>query len=85
MKAGPALFLGFVLLGLITAFPIAIVVIVGVSAPTAVLTWALVAAVRAVDRRDDARATLVARAEQQHAWVIAGDDRGTYGEYKPAI
>lgn len=25
-----------------------------------------------------------ARADQQHAWAVAGDDRGTYGDYPPA-
>jgi hypothetical protein len=25
-----------------------------------------------------------ARADQQHAWVMAGDDRGVYGDYPPA-
>jgi hypothetical protein len=29
------------------------------------------------------RAALVARADQQHAWVLAGDDRGIYGDYPP--
>ena len=28
-------------------------------------------------------AALVARADQQHAWVLAGDDRGVYGDYRP--
>jgi hypothetical protein len=29
------------------------------------------------------RAALVAQADQQHAWVLAGDDRGVYGDYRP--
>lgn len=37
----------------------------------------------AARRRADA--ALVVRADQQHAWVIAGDDRGLYGEYRPAV
>jgi hypothetical protein len=41
-----------------------------------------------LERRSDAlyekRAALVARADQQHAWVLAGDDHGIYGEYLPA-
>lgn len=37
-----------------------------------------------VDARHEERAVLVARADQQHAWVLAGDDRGTYGDYPPA-
>jgi hypothetical protein len=28
-------------------------------------------------------AALVARADQQHAWVLAGDERGIYGDYAP--
>jgi hypothetical protein len=30
------------------------------------------------------RAELVARAEIQHRWYLAGDPRGTYGRYPPA-
>lgn len=26
------------------------------------------------------RTALIARCDQQHAWVLAGDDRGTFGE-----
>jgi hypothetical protein len=40
---------------------------------------------RRVDAREDKRAALVARADQQHAWVLAGDDRGIYGEYQKAV
>jgi hypothetical protein len=29
-------------------------------------------------------AAIAARADQQHAWIIAGDDRGAYGQYPPA-
>jgi hypothetical protein len=42
MKAGPALFVGFVLLGLLRSFPWAILTIVGVIAATALLTWIVV-------------------------------------------
>lgn len=28
-------------------------------------------------------AGLVARADQQHAWVMADDERGVFGEYQP--
>jgi hypothetical protein len=30
-----------------------------------------------------ALAAIVARADQQHSWVLAGDDRGVYGEHPP--
>jgi len=46
---------------------------------------------RAVDRhaeRVEAErrrlAGFVARADQQHAWVMQGDERGVYGEFSPA-
>ena len=38
---------------------------------------------RRVDARHEDRAALVARADQQHEWVLAGDERGTYGDYTP--
>jgi len=41
-------------------------------------------AARRVDAEHQARAALVARADQQHALILAGDDRGVYGEYPPA-
>jgi hypothetical protein len=30
------------------------------------------------------RAEIIARAEIQHRWFLAGDPRGTYGRYTPA-
>jgi hypothetical protein len=38
----------------------------------------------ASSRRHREHAAIVARADEQHAWVLAGDDRGVYGEYAPA-
>ena len=34
--------------------------------------------------RDAANAEIVAWANEQHAQILAGDDRGTYGEWPPA-
>jgi type II secretory pathway pseudopilin PulG len=31
------------------------------------------------------RAAIAHRADEQHAWVLADDDRGVYGEYPPAL
>jgi hypothetical protein len=46
---------------------------------------------RAVDRHGERVAAerrrvagIVARADEQHAWIMAGDERGMYGEY-PAV
>jgi hypothetical protein len=41
-------------------------------------------AARRVDARENARMAVVARADQQHAWVLADDERGLYGQYPPA-
>jgi uncharacterized membrane protein (Fun14 family) len=47
------------------------------------LLWLALFAVRRVDGREEKRDSLVARADQQHAWVLAGDDRGIYGDFPP--
>ena len=36
-----------------------------------------------LERRNREHAALVAGADDQHAWVLAGDDRGVYGEHAP--
>lgn len=36
-----------------------------------------------VDEREAARLALAARADKRHAQILAGDDRGIYGEYTP--
>lgn len=45
---------------------------------------------RWLERREKRRAArrnelaaIARRADEQHAWVLAGDERGTYGEYRP--
>ena len=45
------------------------------------LLWLTLYAVR--HDREEKRDALVARADQQHTWVLAGDDRGIYGDYPP--
>ena len=49
------------------------------------LLWLTFYLERRVEARYERRAALVARADQQHAWVQAGDDRGVYGDYPPAV
>jgi hypothetical protein len=42
-------------------------------------------AVRAIREAEARRAAQVtARAEQQHRWILRGDDRGVYGDYPVA-
>jgi hypothetical protein len=45
--------------------------------------WSCKQSDAADERECREHAALVARADQQHAWVLAGDDRGTYGDYPP--
>lgn len=42
------------------------------------MVWGVRRGARAAER-----AAIAARADQQHAWTLAGDDRGIYGEYRP--
>jgi hypothetical protein len=46
--------------------------------------WSCTQIDAADERKRREHAALIARADQQHAWVFAGDDRGLYGEYPPA-
>ncbi len=83
-SGGGFFFTGFVMLGIIVMLKWVLLVIVGVIAATALLMWGVMAAARMVDRHQDRRLAIEARADQQHAWVMAGDDRGIYGMYPPA-
>jgi hypothetical protein len=56
---------------------------VGILVLGGALLWLAFYAARRVDAKRAARAALVARADQQHAWVLADHDRGIYGEYSP--
>lgn len=62
-------------------------VIVGIVAVVVAVYWGRRAAARhaeriAADRRR--LAGLAARADQQHEWIMGGDERGVYGEFTPA-
>jgi hypothetical protein len=48
------------------------------------LLWLAFHAARRVDARYERRLALRARADAQHALIMAGDDRGIYGDYPPA-
>jgi lysylphosphatidylglycerol synthetase-like protein (DUF2156 family) len=53
------------------------------AAAVVALAWMAQRAFREIEAEEAAdarrRAALVARADQQHAWVLQGDDRGVYG------
>jgi hypothetical protein len=48
------------------------------------LVWWLYCRAHVAEARERQRlAEIAARADQQHAWVLAGDPRGVYGDYLP--
>jgi hypothetical protein len=59
----------------------------------AIAAVALIALVFVLVNRSDKRraaqlnqvAAIARRADQQHAWTLAGDNRGIYGEYRPEV
>jgi hypothetical protein len=55
----------------------------------AALVWMAQRAFREISVMEAAaarrQAAVVKRADRQHAWVMAGDDRGVYGAYPPAV
>ena len=61
-----------------------ILVTFGIIALLVTVLWLASYLNRVHDARHQNRAALIARADQQHAWVLAGDDRGVYGRYPPA-
>jgi hypothetical protein len=78
-----AAFVGLFVFGLCVRYWIWALAVMALVVLFAGLLWLSFWAARRVDARYEARAALVARADQQHAWILAGDDRGIYGEYAP--
>lgn len=86
-RGGGGLGAAFVLLifiGAIVKFWAWIAAVLGGLMVFGLLLWLTFYVERRVDAREETRAALVARADQQHAWVLAGDDRGIYGQYTPS-
>ncbi len=77
------LFRVLLLVGLLAKFWWAILLALVVVAAACAGWWACTKMDAADERKRRQHAELVARADQQHAWVLAGDDRGVYGEYAP--
>ena len=73
-----------IFVGAIVKFWVWIAVAFGAAVVFGLLLWAAFYAARRVDARENARFAISARADRQHAWVLAGDDRGVYGEHIPA-
>jgi hypothetical protein len=77
-------FVLLIVVGAIVKFWVWIAVAFGAAVVFGLLLWAAFYAARRVDARENARLAIVARADRQHAWVLAGDDRGLHGDYPPA-
>jgi hypothetical protein len=78
-----AAFVLLIFIGFIAKFWAWIAAVLGALVVFGLLVWLTFYVERRVDERYEKRAALVARADQQHAWVLAGDDRGIYGDYTP--
>lgn len=80
-----AAFVLLIFIGFIAKFWAWIVAVLGGLIVFGLLLWLMFHLERRSDARQNARAAIVARADQQHAWVLAGDHRGIYGSYPPAV
>ena len=71
--------------GAVAKFWAWIAVAFGAAVLFGLLLWLAFYAARRVDNRENARTATAGRADQQHAWVLADDERGTFGDYPPAV
>ena len=78
-----AAFVLLIFVGAVAKFWAWIAAVLGALMVFGLLVWLTFYVERRVDARYERRAALVARADQQHAWTLAGDDRGIYGDYIP--
>jgi hypothetical protein len=82
---GGAPLLVLVVVGAIVKYAVWIALFVGIALLVGgMVLWSLY-----LERRDEERraadARIAARADQQHAWALLGDERGTYGDYPPEM
>jgi ABC-type Fe3+-siderophore transport system permease subunit len=80
---GAAFVVLLIFVGAVVKFWAWIAAVLGALMVFGLLLWLTFHLERRVDARYERRAALVARADQQHAWVLAGDARGIYGDYIP--
>jgi hypothetical protein len=73
-----------IFIGASAKFWVYIVAALGALVLFGLLLWLAFRAARRVDAEHQAQAALVALADKQHAWVLADDKRGVYGQYPPA-
>jgi ABC-type Fe3+-siderophore transport system permease subunit len=80
-----AAFVLLIFVGAVVKFWAWIAAVLGGLMVFGLLLWLTFYLERRSDAREAGRRALVTRADQQHAWVLAGDDRGVYGAYPPAV
>jgi len=80
-----AVFAVLIFVGAIVKFWAWIAALLGGLMVFGLLVWLTFYVERRVDAREEMRAALVARADEQHQQVLAGDDRGVYGLYPPVV
>jgi hypothetical protein len=78
-SGGGAMFTLLLALGFVVMFWWVFAIILGIVV-LGIAGWLLA---RHLDARDAALAAIRARADEQHAQILAGDERGIYGEYTP--
>jgi hypothetical protein len=74
-----------IFVGAVVKFWVWIAVAFGAAVLFGLLLWLAFYAASRVDDRENARTAIAGRADQQHAWVLADDERGTFGDYPPAV
>lgn len=79
------LFRCLLLIGFVAAYWPVILAAVVVVEVGVVAWWAYTLHLAAVEQTARERAAIAARADEQHAQVLAGDERGVYGDYPPAV
>jgi hypothetical protein len=80
-----AAFVLLIFIGFIAKFWVYIVGVLAALALVGLLWWWASYMDRRAKARENTRLAIIARADQQHAWVLAGDDRGIYGDYRPEV
>jgi hypothetical protein len=76
-----ATFVILIFVGFVVRFWLWIVGAIGALVLFGLLLWLAFRAARRVDAEHQAHTAIAARADEQHAWTLADDDRGTYGAY----
>ena len=78
-----ALIVGLLVVGFVVTYWWAILAALAVAVADCLVWCRVMHRGAAVEQTRREHAALAAPADQQHAWVLAGDDRGIYGEYPP--